>query len=321
METLLADFYAFLPWAIFFAIVAGLIIFDLKGIHKADHEVSIKESLSLSGFYITFALLFGIWVYYRQGPDDAQDYYVAYLVEKSLALDNIFVFSLIFQSFGIPKQYQHRVLFYGILGVIILRGLMLAFGIAIVNQFEWVLYIFGLFLVITGIKTLFVSKENEHIDDNKFVMWISKKLRMTKTLHGNAFFVKTAHSKTGQVVLHATPLFLALLVIEFVDVIFAVDSIPAVLAITQEPYVVYTSNIFAIMGLRALYFAWAGIMPRFAYLKYALGLILVFIGAKIFYAELFGKVPASLSLGVTLGLLLGGVLYSLWKTKPDDIKN
>lgn len=320
MAAFLSDLHIIFPWALFFAIITGLIIFDLKGMHKTDHEVSIRESLLLSGFYISFALLFGGWVYFQEGPTDAQDYYVAYLVEKSLALDNIFVFSMIFQSFKIPKQYQHRVLFYGILGVLILRGLMLAFGIAIVNEFEWVLYIFGLFLVITGIKTLLISKENESFDDNAMVGWISKKLRVTKTLHGHSFFVKRPHEKTGKVVLHATPLFLALLVIEFIDIIFAVDSIPAVLAITQDPYVVYTSNVFAIMGLRALYFAWAGIMHRFAYLKYALGLILVFIGGKIFYTALYGKVSAGLSLSVTLGLLLGGVGFSLWKTQPAKRK-
>ncbi|MEB3702170.1 TerC/Alx family metal [Candidatus Bealeia paramacronuclearis] len=322
MENITTDLTTIFPWAIFFVIIAALIIFDLKGMHRHDHEVSVKESLLLTGFYITFALIFGVWIYIQQGPDPAQDYYVAYLVEKSLSVDNIFVFSLIFQSLHIPKRYQHRVLFYGILGVIFLRGIMLAFGIAIVTQFEWVLYIFGLFLMITGMQTLKSKKSKGSLDGNKFVNWISQKLRLTKKLHGNYFFVKVANeTHVGQKIWHATPLFLSLLIIEFADIIFAVDSIPAVLAITQEPYVVYTSNIFAIMGLRALYFAWAAIMPRFAYLKYALGLILVFIGGKIFYAELYGKVPASLSLGVTLILLLGGIGFSVWKTNPSHKKN
>jgi tellurite resistance protein TerC len=235
-----------------------------------------------------------------------------------LAVDNIFIISLIFTGLNIPRQYQYRVLFYGILGVILLRGLMIGSGSFLIHQFEWILYVFGAFLIFTGIKLLFSKEKLIEMKENRLLMFFQKHLRVTKTFEGNNFFVKHPHpNHPNKIVLWCTPLLIALLMIEFIDIVFAVDSIPAIFAITKDPYIVYTSNIFAVLGLRALYFALADIIHRFHYLKYALALILVFIGSKIFITDLLGwdKFPARISLLITVGLLFFGIVYSLYKTK------
>lgn len=239
------------------------------------------------------------------------------MVEKTLALDNIFVIALIFSFFAIPRKYQHRVLFWGILGVIVLRGIMIGLGATIVSNYHWVLYVFAVFLIFTGIKMLFAGDDEEpDLSRNPLLRFARKRMRVTDELHGNAFFVKLPDG-AGRMVRYATPLFLALVMIEFADLIFAVDSVPAVFTITTEPFIVYTSNIFAILGLRALFFALAAILHRFAYLKYALSLLLVFIGSKIFIADLMGweKFPPVWSLGITFAILGAGVIVSLLKTK------
>lgn len=304
-------------WLSFLGVVVTLLAFDLGVLHRDQHEIGVRESLLLSAGYICAALLFGAWVWWYLGAQSGMDYYTGFLIEKSLSMDNVFVIALIFGFFAIPRQYQHRVLFWGILGVIVLRALMIGLGATLVSQFSWVLYLFGAFLVITGIKMWFMVDHEPDIANNPLLKWLKKHMRVTEGLRGSAFWVKEPDPKTGRIERFATPLFLALLLVEFVDLIFAVDSVPAIFAITTDPFIVYTSNIFAILGLRALYFALAAMIHRFKYLKYALALVLVFIGSKIFLVGFIGKVPAVVSLSVTFGLIAGGVVVSMWKTRDE----
>jgi tellurite resistance protein TerC len=302
-------------WLVFIGVVITLLAFDLGVLHKDDHEIGVRESLLLSGGYITVAVLFGAWVWWFLGAQAGIEYYTGFLIEKSLSMDNVFVIALIFSYFAIPRQYQHRVLFWGILGVIVLRAIMIGLGAALVSQFSWVLYLFGAFLVATGIKMWLIADHMPDIANNPLLKFLRKHLRVTPQIEGNAFFVTRPDPATGKAVRWATPLFLALCLVEFVDLVFAVDSVPAIFAITTDPFIVYTSNIFAILGLRALYFALAAMIHRFKYLKYALALVLVFIGTKIFLVGIVGKIPPTVSLGVTFALIAGGVLFSLWKTR------
>lgn len=310
-------------WTLFLTLVVALLVLDLGVLHKgADHEIGVRESLWLSAMYISLGVAFSgfVWWQVEPGmPGATANYLTAFVVEKTLAMDNVFVIALIFTYFSIPRKYQHRVLFWGILGVIVLRGIMIGLGATLVSQYHWILYIFAAFLILTGIKMMFAGDEEHDIGDNRALKFLRKHMRVTDGLRGNAFFVHEPEKKSGKIMRHATPLFLALVLIEIADLIFAVDSVPAVFAITTDPFVVYTSNIFAILGLRALYFALAAILHRFAYLKYALSLLLVFIGSKVFVADLFGweKFPASWSLGITLGILAAGVVFSLWKTRGE----
>ncbi len=303
-------------WLVFISIVIALLVFDLGVLNKNDHEIGVRESLVLSAIYIAIAAAFGGWVWWYLGPTPGMQYFTGFALEKALAMDNVFVISLIFGYFAIPRLYQHRVLFWGILGVIVLRGIMIGLGAALVTEFDWLLYIFGGFLILTGAKMLFIAdKDDKKLDDNAMVRFLRRRMRVTNELHGNAFFVKQPDPKTGKVVRWATPLFLALLMVEFADVVFAVDSVPAIFAITTDPFIVYTSNIFAILGLRALYFALAAMVHRFHYLKYALAVVLIFIGGKIFWNQIYGKLDPAISLSVTFGLLAAGVFYSLYKTR------
>ncbi|MBU1357438.1 MAG: TerC family protein [Gammaproteobacteria bacterium] len=302
-------------WALFAGIVFTLLALDLGVLHKEDREIDVRESLLLSAGYITAALCFGAWVWWYLGAPSGMAYLTGFMIEKSLSMDNVFVIALIFSFFAIPRPYQHRVLFWGIVGVIVLRAVMIGLGAAIVSQFGWVLYLFGAFLVVTGVKMWILADHVPDIAGNPLLKFLRRHMRVTDTLHGNAFWVRQADPATGKVVRWATPLFLALVLIEFVDLVFAVDSVPAIFAITTDPFIVYTSNIFAILGLRALYFALAAMIHRFKYLKYALALVLVFIGTKIFLVGFIGKFPPALSLTITFGLIAGGVLVSLWKTR------
>jgi len=262
-------------------------------------------------------LLFAVWVYFQKGGDASMDYVTGFLIEKSLSMDNVFVIALIFSFLAIPREFQHRVLFWGIMGVIVLRAIMIGLGAALIAQFSWILYCFGAFLVFTGVKMLFARVDHApDLQNNRFVNYLRTHLRITKELHGQRFVVRLPDA-SGKRILWVTPLFLALILIECADLVFAVDSVPAIFAITQDPFIVYTSNIFAILGLRALYFALAAMISRFVYLKYALALVLVFIGSKIFLHDIVGKVPAEISLSITIGLLIGGVLLSLWKTRAS----
>ncbi|CAB4137974.1 TerC Membrane protein TerC, possibly involved in tellurium resistance [uncultured Caudovirales phage] len=304
---------ALLPWIAFFAIVIALMAFDLGVLNKTDHEIGIRESLWLSAFYIAIALLFGVGVWHWMGAQSAIDYYTGFLVEKSLSMDNVFVFALIFSFLGIPRLYQYRVLVWGIIMALVLRAVFIGFGAAAVAEWSWILWFFGAFLIVTGIKMLFAQDSNEQtFENNPALKWMQRHINLTPEYRGHAFWFQ----ENG--VRWFTPLFVALVLINFADIIFAVDSVPAILAITQDPFIVYTSNIFAILGLRALYFALSAMIHRFHYLKYALALILVLIGIKIVLMMIGIKLPALLTLGLTFGLIAGGVGYSLWKTKEVE---
>lgn len=304
-------------WVLFIAVVVALMAFDLGVLHRDDHEIGVQESLLLSAGYISVASLFGAWIWWYLGAQQGMDFFTGFLIEKSLSMDNVFVIALIFSFFAIPRKYQHRVLFWGILGVIVLRALMIGLGAALITQFSWVLYLFGAFLLFTGVKMWFAGDHGPDIANNPLLNFLRRHVRITDGLRGNAFVVTEPHPASGQPVRWATPLLLALVMVEAADLVFAVDSVPAIFSITTDPFIVYTSNIFAILGLRALYFALAAMIHRFYYLKYALALVLVFIGGKIFLHDLVGKIPAIISLSVTVGLLAGGVLYSLWKTRNE----
>ncbi|AAN68912.1 MULTISPECIES: TerC family protein [Pseudomonas] len=304
-------------WLSFFAVVLTLLALDLGVLHRGNREIGVKESLLLSAGYISMGLLFAVWVYFQKGSDASMDYVTGFLIEKSLSMDNVFVIALIFSFLAIPREFQHRVLFWGIMGVIVLRAIMIGLGAALIAQFSWILYCFGAFLVFTGVKMLFARVDHApDLENNRFVNYLRTHLRITKELHAQRFVIRLPDA-SGKRILWVTPLFLALILIECADLVFAVDSVPAIFAITQDPFIVYTSNIFAILGLRALYFALAAMISRFVYLKYALALVLVFIGSKIFLHDIVGKVPAEISLSITIGLLIGGVLLSLWKTRAS----
>jgi len=313
-------------WLGFFTIVLSLLAFDLGVLHKEDKEMGIAESLYLSAFYISFAILYGIaiWVAFENGYITTEDgthagitFFTGFFIEKALSIDNVFVISLIFTYFAIPRKYQYRALVWGIIAVIVLRGIMIAVGAALVQEYGWVLYIFGAFLIATGIKMMVVPESDPDISKNSVVRFMKKRMRVTDELHNEKFFVRKPDPVSGKIVIWATPLFLALIIINIADLIFAVDSVPAIFAITTDTFIVYTANIMAILGLRALYFALAAMVHRFHYLKFALALVLVFIGAKIFWNQIFGKVDPAISLGVTLALIAGGIFYSLWKTRND----
>ena len=305
-------------WLGFLTLIVFLMAFDLSFLNRRDHEAGVRESLKLALGYFGVACVFGVWLWNSLGGDAGMDFFTAYLVEQSLSLDNIFVMSLIFTYFKIPRIYQHRVLFWGIIGVIVFRAVMIAAGAVLVHSFDWVLLIFAAFLIFTGIKLMSSKDDHPSVEENRIVRILRKLIPVTTKINGHNFFIKEPHFQHGRIVLHATPLFLALISIECADIIFAFDSVPAVFAITTDTFVVYTSNIFAIIGLRAMYFVLTAIIHRFSYMNYALSLILVIIGLKAFYAHFFDKVPAWISLSLTLGILVGGFFFSFLKTKADE---
>ncbi len=302
-------------WLTFIGIVIALLVFDLGVLHKSDREISARESFILYGGYMAIAFLFGAWVWWSHGSQSGLEFFTGYLIEQSLSMDNIFVIATIFGTLAIPQKYQHRVLFWGILGVIMFRAVLIGFGAALVMSFSWILYVFGLFLVFTGIKMFMKSEHAPNIENNPVLKWLRRHFRITKELHGHDFTVKLPDPKSGKLVTWLTPLAVALILVEIVDLIFAVDSVPAIFAITTDPFIVYTSNIFAILGLRSLYFALASAMNRFAYLPYSLATILVLVGIKVFLVPMGIKIPTALSLGVTVAVLAAGIIYSLWKTR------
>jgi len=304
-------------WLAFLGLIVVLLALDLGVFHRGNREIGVRESLLLSGFYITLGLAFGGFVWLTIGPTAGLEYVTGFVVEKSLAMDNIFVIAMIFGFFAIPRELQHRVLFWGILGVIVLRAIMIGFGAALVSEFGWVLYLFAAFLVLTGIRMLMMADHEPDLGNNPMLRFVRRHMRVTEGLEGDRFFVKRPEPGSGKLVRYATPLFLALVMIEIADVIFAVDSVPAIFAITTDAYIVYTSNIFAILGLRALYFALAAAMNRFRYLQISLAIVLVLIGLKVALVPFGVKIDTLLSLLVTLGVLAGGVLYSLWKTRGE----
>ncbi|MEO1969224.1 MAG: TerC family protein [Sphingomonadaceae bacterium] len=308
-------------WLAFAAIVLALTVFDLGVLNRKDEAMGIARSLKLSAFYIVIAMLFGGWVWFALGAQAGSEYFTGYFIEKALSIDNVFVISLIFTYFAIPPKYQYRALLWGILAVIVLRGVMIAGGAALVAEAHWVLYIFAAFLIFTGIKMVFSSDNEADLSQNRAIRWISRHMRVTKELHGHRFIVEVPDEKTGKAVRAATPLLLALVVINLADLVFAVDSVPAIFAITTDTFIVYTSNIMAILGLRALYFALAAMVHRFHYLKYALAGVLVFIGSKIFVTDFVldgAKFPPLISLGVAFALIAAGIGYSLWATRNES---
>ena len=309
-------------WLVFFATVLVLIVFDLGLLQRnsKDREIGVKQSLRLSAFYISMGLLYGCFVWSQLGKEAGSDYFTGFIIEKSLSLDNIFVMSLIFAYFKIPRIYQYRVLFWGVLGVILLRGLLIGIGSELVERFHWVMYLFAGFLIFTGIKMLLHSDEEDDISESRTVQFIKRHLKVTPELHGSKFFVRQRNELTGKMKSYATPLFLTLVVVECVDLIFALDSVPAIFAITNDEYIIFTSNVFAILGLRALYFALSAMLHRFAYLHYSLAAVLIFIGGKVFYRFVsdLDEIPSDISLLITLTILGAGVVYSMLKTRHSE---
>ncbi len=308
-------------WLIFATVVIGLLVFDLGVMHRKTREISARESFILYGFYMAIALAFGGWVWWARGAQSGLEFFTGYLIEQSLAMDNIFVIALIFSFLKIPSAYQHRVLFWGVLGVVVFRAILIGLGAALVMSFSWILFLFGAFLLYTGFKMLTKKDDGIDLEHNPALMWVRRNFRITDEFHGEKFLVRLPDTKTGKAVLYLTPLMLALVLVEIVDVIFAVDSVPAIFAITTDPFVVYTSNIFAVLGLRSLYFALAAATHRFKYLQYSLAIILMLVGTKVFLVPLGIKIDTALSLAATISILAAGVLYSLWKTRAEPVKS
>lgn len=294
-----------IAWVIFNIFVLGMLALDLGVFNRKAHVIRFKEALSWTIFWIVLAMAFNGWLYYEYGPQIGHEFLAGYLLEKSLSVDNIFVFVMLFTYFNVAPQYQHRLLFWGILGALILRGAMIAAGVALIHHFDWILYFFGLLLIVTGIK-MAVHDPAEADPSEGFIYRLAKRLLpVAPGDYGQKFFVKRDNK------LYVTNLFIVLLVIETTDVLFAIDSIPAVFAVTDNPFIVYTSNVFAILGLRALYFLLAGVMDMFRYLKYGLSLVLIFVGIKMLLGHSEYKIPINYSL-IVIGLILGvSVIVSL----------
>jgi tellurite resistance protein TerC len=308
-------------WIGFNVFVLAMLALDLGVFHRKAHAVSSREALIWSIVWISLSLVFNAVIYFnwdRMMPESAYTnreaalaFLTGYLIEKSLSVDNIFVFILIFSFFGVPAAYQHRVLFWGILGALVMRGILIVIGAALLEQFHWIIYVFGAFLIFTGIRMAVNHDENVEPDKNPVVKFFRRFMPVTENFEKEQFFVRRA----GR--LMATPLFLILLVVESTDLVFAVDSIPAIFAVTQDPFIVYTSNVFAILGLRALYFLLANVMDQFQYLKFGLSAVLIFVGTKMVIAD-FYKIPIGVSLGVVAGILTISILASLWKARNEE---
>ncbi len=301
-------------WIGFHIFVFAMLILDLGVFHKKEHVVTVKESLIWTGVWISLALLFNLGVYHYIGAEAASEFLTAYVLEKSLSVDNIFVISLIFTYFKVEKQFQHRVLFWGILGALVMRILFIVGGVALISKFHFILYFFGAFLIYTGVKMLFSGGDPELDPEKDFIYKFAKKhFKMTDKFHGEKFFVV----QNG--VRYMTPLFLVLIMIESTDLIFAVDSIPATLSVTKSAFIAYTSNIFAILGLRSLYFAFSGVVALFRFLSYALSIVLIFIGVKMLI-ESFYKISTGYSLGFVLGIIALSVILSILIPEPKEKK-
>jgi tellurite resistance protein TerC len=298
-------------WVGFNLFVVALLALDLGVLHRKEREISVGEALWLSLLYIVLALLFGAGVFWTSGKQAGVEFLTGYFIEKSLSVDNIFVIVLTFNYFAVPAQYQHRVLFWGILGALVMRGILIFAGVQLIDNFTWMALVFGAFLIATGVKMLVVADAKPDIDNNVVLRFLRQRLRVTESYEGKRFFVR----RDG--VLYVTPLFLVLMLVEFTDLVFAVDSIPAIIAISKDPFIIYTANVFAILGLRALYFALAAIVPRFIYLKYALSLVLIVVGGKMianyFYGEKF--IPTEWALAITAVLIGGSIAMSLLRTR------
>ena len=301
-------------WVGFNAFVLAMLALDLGVFHRKAHVVSLKESLTWTAAWIGLALLFNAWLWYHYGPTKAVQFFTGYVIEKSLSVDNVFVFALLFSYFAVPPLYQHKVLFWGILGALAMRAVMIAVGAVLIAKFAWIIYVFGAFLILTGIKMIVKREEEMHPERNPVVRGFKTLMPVTPDYRADKFFVRENGIRM------ATPLFVVLLLVEFSDLIFAVDSIPAIFAVTTDPFMVYTSNVFAILGLRSLYFALAGVMDRFHYLKIGLGVVLTFVGVKMLLAHTSWKLDTLVSLSVIVLVLAVSVAWSLVKpraTKPS----
>ena len=296
-------------WAGFIAFVLAMLAIDLGVFHKNAHEVSLKEAGIWSAVWIALAVVFNVGVHQWFGTERALEFTTGYLIEKALAVDNIFVFVVIFSAFAVPAIYQHRVLFWGVLGALVMRAAFILAGGALLQRFHWTIYVFGALLAVTGVKLLMQRNQEMHPENNPLVRWFQKIVPMTPEFHGDKFMVLRNGRRYG------TPLLLALVAVEVTDLIFAVDSIPAIFAITSDPFIVFTSNIFAILGLRSLYFLLAGIITKFVYLKVGLSFVLVFVGAKMLLIDVY-KVPIGASLAVIAGILGLSIAISLLKPTP-----
>ena len=292
-------------WVGFNVFVLAMLALDLGVFHRKCHAVTLKESLAWTAVWIALALVFnaGVWHFYGSGK--ALEFFTGYLIEKSLSVDNVFVFALLFSYFAVPPLYQHKVLFWGILGALVMRAVMIALGAALIAKFAWIIYVFGAFLILTGIKMIVKREEEIHPENNPVVKWFKRLMPVTPDYRGDKFFVRENGIRM------ATPLFVVLLLVEVSDLIFAVDSIPAIFAVTTDPFIVYTSNVFAILGLRSLYFALAGVMDKFHYLKIGLGVVLSFVGVKMLLAHTAWKIDTLVSLGVIATTLAIAAVASL----------
>jgi tellurite resistance protein TerC len=299
-------------WVGFNVFILAMLALDLGVFHRKAHEVSVREATVWSAVWIALAMAFNVLVYFTRGAEQGIQFFTGYLIEKSLSVDNIFVMALIFGFFAVPKIHQHRVLFWGILGALVMRAMFIGAGAALLERFHWILYVFGAFLLFTGFKMAFHRNEEIHPEHNPVLRLVRRLMPVTNDYEGPHFFVRRAGT------LMATPLFMVLVLVETTDLIFAVDSIPAIFAVTQDPFLVYTSNIFAILGLRSLYFVLAGVMDKFVYLKIGLAAILVFVGTKMLATEVY-KVPATVSLLVVVAILTAAVVASVLRNRREAI--
>lgn len=298
------------PWIGFNLFVLIMLALDLGVFNRKSHVISVKESISWTLVWIALALTFNLGIGHFMGNDKALEFLTGYVIEKSLSVDNIFVIALLFSYFSVPPRYQHKVLFWGILGALVMRASMIAVGAKLIAEFAWIIYVFGAFLILTGIKMIAKQETDIHPEQTFVVRLFRRFIPVTRDYHDGHFFVRQ------QGALMATPLFIALLVVEFTDLIFAVDSIPAIFAVTRDPFIVYTSNVFAILGLRSLYFALAGVLDKFHYLKFGLGLVLTFVGIKMLLGHSPWRIDTHISLAVIVLILTGSVIASLiWPKK------
>ena len=303
-----------LAWAAFIAFVLAMLAIDLGIFHRKSHAVSFKEAAIWTSVWITLAMIFNLGVYFLFGSQTALEFTTGYVIEKALSVDNIFVFVIIFAAFRVPAAYQHRVLFWGILGALIMRAIFIVAGAAFLQRFHWAIYVFGGILVLTGLKLLLQREQEMHPENNLFVRLFRRFFPVTQDFVEDRFFVIQNGRR------YVTPLFLALIVVEVTDVIFAVDSIPAIFAITTDPFIVFTSNIFAILGLRSLYFLLASVIDKFVYLKVGLSFVLLFVGAKMLIMD-FYKIPILVSLGVIAGVLGASIVASVIRMRAEERKN
>jgi tellurite resistance protein TerC len=297
-----------LTWIVFCIVIAGLLIYDLGFANKENKVLTFRQTIYFSLFYLIIACLFGVFIFFDMGREKAQEYYTCFFIEKAMSLDNIFIILMISQFFSIPLIYQHRILFLGILGVIVSRAIIIYLGVIVISKFSWLLYVFAIILIITGIKTFYLSNKNLKVQESSIYRILQKYFSITPKILGYKFFVKTSKG------ISITPLFASLIMIEVMDIVFAIDSIPAIFAITKDPYIIYTSNIFAILGLRALFLCLANVVKQFSYIKYSLALILIFIGIKIF-AEHVIDIPSYTTLAMTIILLSLGIIISIIKKR------